>query len=299
MTSRIGRTMCAALALSCSAGFAEFGLGEEVVPTFHASVEKMAIARGEISAYDVSISATVEELEAPRPVGKEVGRSRQLVEYRGRIAMDGLDRRLHVARLDVLINRDDGEISDDSDNINWRVYVETEELQIIGSHGKVSIRELGIEQPFLLPRLFDPLSLGAAFVGDMAQRASVEKVLGNYLQWPQMPGEWEEDGVLRYALRSGGFVMRIDTKRGFWPIHVESISADNEVESATRLELEKIGDHWLPVKAVIRGPSRETTVNLQWKSVNQPLDVRLFDVNRVAKQYGFTVTDLRRLNKAD
>lgn len=299
MTSRIGRTMCAALALSCSAGFAEFGLGEEVVPTFHASVEKMAIARGEISAYDVSISATVEELEAPRPVGKEVGRSRQLVEYRGRIAMDGLDRRLHVARLDVLINRDDGEISDDSDNINWRVYVETEELQIIGSHGKVSIRELGIEQPFLLPRLFDPLSLGAAFVGDMAQRASVEKVLGNYLQWPQMPGEWEEDGVLRYALRSGGFVMRIDTKRGFWPIHVESISADNEVESATRLELEKIGDHWLPVKAVIRGPSEETTMKLNWKSVNEPLDDGLFDVNRVAKQYGLSVSDQRGFRRAD
>lgn len=93
--------------------------------------------------------------------------------------------------------------------------------------------------------------------------------------------------------------MRIDTKRGFWPIHVESISADNEVESATRLELEKIGDHWLPVKAVIRGPSEETTMKLNWKSVNEPLDDGLFDVNRVAKQYGFSVSDQRGFKRAD
>jgi hypothetical protein len=233
----------------------------------------------------------VRELRAARPVGDEKGRARQLMEYRARIAKDGLDRTLHIARLNVLANLDDGEIKNDGDNVDWRVYVDTKSFQMTASRGEGLVHEPGIERQDL-PEVFDPLSLGAAFVGDMAQRSSVEKVLGNYLQWPQMPGKWEEDGVLRYALPSGDFVMRIDTKRGYWPISVESTSGRGDVESATQLELEKIGDHWLPVKAVIRGPSRETTVNLQWKSVNQPLDVRLFDVNRVAKQYGFTVTDL-------
>jgi hypothetical protein len=158
-----------------------------------------------------------------------------------------------------LINRDDGEINDAGDNVDWRVYVDTGAFQLIGSRGRVLIHEPGIEIPSL-PDVFDPLLLGAAFVGDMAQRASAEKVL---------------------------------------PIHVESLSGDREVESATRLELEKIGDHWLPVKAVIRCPSEETTVKLNWKSVNEPLDEGLFGINRVAKQYGLSVSDQRGFKRAD
>jgi len=250
-------------------------------------------------SFDVAVSAINEELEAAKPVrksaqpdGKEGSIERKLLEYRARIAMEGTTRRKHVARMDIFANRADGEISDTADSGTWQVFVDTEDFQVYGSQGSGAIFDAGVELGFR-PRVLDPRSLGAAFCGDLLQGASAEKVFANYLQWSEVPGEWEENGILRHADRVGSFVMRIDTQRGYWPIEVESLSGDGRLESATRLELEKIGDQWLPTKAVIRCPGAETSLKLEWKVVNKPLDQNLFDIDRVAAQYGLSILDRR------
>jgi hypothetical protein len=269
------------------------GRGDEVVPPFRGSIERMATARAEIMSFDVILSA----VNAPQEVAKPVDGDRELAEYRARLAIEGPTRRMHVARLDILVNRADGEISDAEDSGTWTVYVDTEDFQVFGSRGTASIIDAGVSLGHL-PRVFDPRSLGAAFCGDLAERASAEKVFGNYLQWSDMPGTWEENGILRYADRVGSFVMRIDTQRGYWPIEVESRSG-NRLESATRLELEKIGERWLPTRAVIRCPGEETSLKLEWKVVNEPLDQRLFDYQHVAAQYGLSISDQRRDSVAE
>ena len=286
------------LILAVSFSWMRSGHCDEVIPSFRESIERMAIARAEIISFDVAVSAINEESEAPKPVGKsaqpdgeEGSIERELLEYRARVAMEGPTRRMHVARLDIFANRGDGEISDAADSGTWNVFVDTEDFQVFGAQGTAVIFDAGVELGFL-PRVFDPRSLGAAFCGDMLERASAEKVFANYLQWSDVPGEWEENGILRYADRVGSFVMRIDTQRGYWPMEVESLSG-NRLESGTRLELEKIGDQWLPTNAVIRCPRGETSLKLEWKVVNEPLDQNLFDIKHVAAQYGLSISDRR------
>jgi len=93
-------------------------------------------------------------------------------------------------------------------------------------------------------------------------------------------------------------VLTIDEKRGFWPIKMVG-HWDQRIGIQIDIDLVEVDGHWVPQKLVLNdldseGNSRRLTMEIEWRSVNQPLPAELFHYRHFEAPAGTRVTDFRQ-----
>lgn len=274
------------LILTSIPGFAQEEGGQS--SGFRDLISQIAIARSSIISFDVEVEGEITKRRA-----LTADEDRPLLWYDLRIAYEQPDGRIHIARRDVHADLNELRV-DGEGGENWQFLVETPEWRLIRRppHGA-----------FLTPsghriggsvECFDPRSLGLAFCGDVKLGWGIEKVIGNYLQWPDTGYQVDDlgEGIVRYQKPDGSYRLTVDALRDYWPTEVVVRSGD-QILSATKVRLVKVDDHWVPGSATLICPQATTELKFKWKSVNRPVAENCFRPFAIANSNGFKVSDLR------
>jgi hypothetical protein len=212
----------------------------------------------------------------------------QNYQYRIRVAFDYSTQTFRVDR-----EHPDFERTDFSVGKNVGQYIRTPSKMITLQPTDSTIAIHGIHKP--TPNWvsdFDVRALGMGFYGDLIAGKSWDWIWGHIRSCQPEKTNKLDNGLNELTLVSNSSPANwrrfiIDEKRGFWPLEMK-----NERHSS-QLELKEVDGVWVPVTCVAIGDQFRLTIRLDWKTVNRPLDERLFDYHSFASMPGTKVYDRR------
>ncbi|QEG23636.1 hypothetical protein [Mariniblastus fucicola] len=275
-----------ALLLSISWPAVTLGQGFETI------VKDIVSERAKVVSYHALITGEIEG--EPEKVKLSDGsvhvRKRIPVGFTLELALDQESKRRLIARRDHFQVKATGE----EEFSRWYVYVETPLSKIYyndvdGSVGRGFVTKPDRNVP--KPKHFDPLALGLMFPGELTTGESLPNIVQKYSVWNKGFVETDlGDGKVRFSgkteTRGEDFFVIVDWEKGIWPLEM---AYGAEPIFQQKVSVDQFNGVWLPQDATFMQSDKSTKVTLEWKSINQPIADRLFDLGDVELKYDFSV----------
>jgi len=149
-------------------------------------------------------------------------------------------------------------------------------------------------------KAIDIRTLGLAYYGDLERSTPFDAVMTSYAS-PAHSASREADGSYRIVWILPDMLLRrtiwVDPERGFWPTRLlleSGVKSNGEIawtkETETHsLTLVNYLDVWLPRQLSIQAADRSLDLELDWTSLNTPIDDKVFTVD------GFNLEGAKRV----
>lgn len=263
---------------------------EKAPPSWKSLAQRMASEREKIVSYKVNIalkSQTFNPLDSSVPSN--------VVERDFYFEFSRLENHFVYARRNSNLK--------DKDYKGWAVRGQSDGIKF-GGVGKILGVGEGIDSS---PLYFDPLALGLSFCGAFNGYVSYEDALLEYTKYPQgtYKIETEKDGMIGVRSSADFSYMRVDPKKGYWPVHFEitHLSQSEYLKQRKRektqqlvtLSLAEFNENFLPTKAEYscfedgNKGRLQFDLSFRWQNVNQPIMTGQEAVNAVAETFGMQV----------
>ncbi|QDV47820.1 hypothetical protein Enr13x_77320 [Stieleria neptunia] len=246
--------------------------------TLQDAVNRFAQARGEVTSYDVSISAQVDDAAEPVRLsnGETYVPTQRLVSFTLDIVSDLNSGRILVARLYRMEDIATGK----RENENWQVWMTDARGADADGYGAGRLLSGGTRGS--KPEFFDPLALGLGLEGEYGRGTPLAEIAKNFSHWPSWKPKPLGNGVLAFG-SINHLYLAFDTQKDWSPVELHS-KQGNSTPFEIKLDLSEIDGHWLPAKAsVVTGDQRQQ-LTFNWNSLNRPVGHR-FSLDDIANRY--------------
>lgn len=135
-------------------------------------------------------------------------------------------------------------------------------------------------------------AFGLATMYDASKKTPLEQIGLELKALRRNQAAYFADGIAEF--RMGSYLLEIDTKRGYWPIHqstlrtrpsrIEGGRPTMVADESCDLELVKVNDTWVPAKAKLQAQGRSQTFEFTWKTVNETVDPEEIDIEKVVEE---------------
>ena len=250
--------------------------------TLQDAVNRFAAARGEVTSYDVSISAEVDDDAEPVRLsnGETYVPTQRLVSFTLDIVSDVKSGQILVARLYRMEDITTGK----RENETWQVWMTDARRPDDEGYGAGRLLSGGTRGT--KPDFFDPLALGLGLGGEYVKGTPLAEIVRNYSDWPQWKSKRLDNGVVGFG-SINHLYLAFDTLKDWSPVELHS-KRGNSTPFEAKLDLSKIEGHWLPAKARVATGDQRQQLTFNWNSVNRPVSQR-FSIDDITNRYQIKV----------
>ncbi|WP_182865477.1 hypothetical protein [Stieleria mannarensis] len=246
--------------------------------TLQDAVNRFAGSRRAITAYDLSITANVDDAAEPVRLsnGETYIPTERLVAFTIDIVADIKRGRMLVARL----YRTEEIATGNRENERWQVWM-TDARQSDDQHyGPGRLLSGGTRGT--KPEFFDPLALGLGLGGEYGRGTPLAEIVKNYAHWPQWKSKQLDKGVFAFGTVDHLY-LAFDPQKDWSPVELHS-KRGNSTPFEIKLEPAKIEGHWLPATASVVSGDQRQQLTFNWNSISRPVDHR-FSIDDIANRY--------------